>query len=247
MSDSAQDYMVIGATAAPGDDELPQFLDAVCRAPDQDDVLYVVNTEPWDGSEPGKQPIARHTFDEECESGYWQRLDQEHPFSWSRHLVALDPGEPPEYLRADDARRIVQSRGEEALRAVALDIQENRIASRSDERVWYAARALPDDPFPLLALLSLERGRLSKSLAEELESELVPPEQYVEQSPLHRRALEESWDALLKLIAKDATGARYIKTCVGTTSQRNSWLQVFRNKADFLPKLQIEFGHAQRA
>jgi len=189
MTQSAKDYLVVGATASPGSDELPQFLDPVCRAPDQEETLFVANVEPWDGSPPGFHPVARQTFVEECEAGNWQRLEPGFFFDWGYQLVVLDADRPPLYLPASDADHVVRKRGEEALEAFASDLERCAVGEESDDRIWYAARALPDDPFPLLALLALERSHISPTLSTQLESEL--PEQYPGPSPLHQRAKDQ--------------------------------------------------------
>ncbi|WP_295578052.1 hypothetical protein [uncultured Lamprocystis sp.] len=262
MNETIAGYLVIGATAAPGGDELPQYLDPVCLASDQGETLFVANVEPWDGSPSAFQPVPRQTFDEECDAGYWQRLEQRFAFDWGWHLVALDAAKPPFYLPAQDAARIVQGRGEDALEAVAADLELGRGGGESDERIWYAARALPRDPFPLLALLALERERLSPTLLADLESEL--PEQYRAPSPLHGRAQEQGWHTLLQHIRNDRVGARFMAAAGDrpAESARHSggsrvnrpklrhlpsqpWLNPFPDTPGFFANIQQQFGRAQ--
>ncbi len=240
MIESGKGYVVIGATAAPGRDELPQFLDPVCRAPDQDEIYFVANVEPWDGSAPGFYPVPRQSFDEECDAGYWQRLEPGFSFAWDHHLVALDADRPPFYLPAHDAELVLRSRGEEALAAVAEDLERGITSDWFDERVWYAMRALPKDPFPLLAFIALMRGRLVTSLLNEFESEL--PLEYRDPSPLHRRAQEQHWQALLKKIHKDPVGSRVMTTVGGSATKHASWLDPFKNLDSFLSTMLGEFG-----
>ena len=240
MIESGKGYVVIGATAAPGRDELPQFLDPVCRAPDQDEIYFVANVEPWDGSEQGFSPVPRLSFDEECEAGYWQRLEPGFSFAWDYHLVAMDAEVPPIYLPARDAASVLWSRGKEALAAVAEDLERSITTDKMDERIWYAIRALPKDPFPLLAFVALMRDHLSPSLLKEFESEL--PVEYRGPSPLHRHAQEHHWGVLLQRIREDPVGARFITTVGDSGPKRKSWLERFQDVPVFLPTMQQEFG-----
>ncbi len=48
----SRQLMVIGATADPGTDQLPLYLDPVCVDPDDPSRCYDANVAPWDGSGP---------------------------------------------------------------------------------------------------------------------------------------------------------------------------------------------------
>ena len=235
--------IVIGATAVPGSGELPQYLDPICLDPTDPAGCFVANVAPWNGSPPQLQPIPLERFEEECEAGYWQRLDGKHPFQLNYRLVALDPNHSPEYLPDKQAYAKVRQLGERKLEEVALDLERRVYRDTPDERIWYAARALPSDPLPLLALIALERNLLPPDALADLEANLPPPNR--SPSTLMRRARSDRWNALLDRIANDPVGRGYLSTDASPNARpQPAFLRGLRDIPNFLPTFQENLGNS---
>jgi len=235
MSQTLPQLIVIGATAAPGNDELPQYLDPICIPDDNPNNCLIACVAPWDGSKPDFQPVSREQFEEECDEGYWQRLQERQEFSWNKRLIALSSEQPPVYMIDKQAYEIVQKMGKTALEEVASDLEQNQYEISTDERIWYASRALSDDPFSLLALIALERGHLATETLKDLGAELPSPEKY--NSSLEQLARERSWDTLIDIIATDPTGKNYLKI-----DNRSYFLEDFQDDIGFLSELNEKIG-----
>jgi len=202
----SQGLLVIGATAAPGPDELPQFLDPVCSDPNEPDICYIAHLSPWDESAPRLQPVTRQRFEEECEGKYWLRLSEPLPFRWDYRLVALRNEQSPSYLFAEELYDIVRTLGVEALQHAEMLLDRDGLTDEALSAIWYAARAIPENPFPLLAAIAIERNRLGPETLSALESDL-PPEGT--RSPLVGRARQDRWQSLLNLVTDDPLGSAY--------------------------------------
>jgi len=233
--------MVIGATADPRDDQLPLYLGPVCVDPADPDRCYVANVAPWDGSHPRLSGIPRERFDEECDQGYWKRLAHPMPFAWDHRLVALEPGQGPIYLPDERAYAEVERLGKAALTSVAADIERDTLTPRTHERIWYAARALGDDPLPLLTAIALERAELPIETLDDLAEELPPPTS--QPSPLIRYARSQGWNKLLALVARDPLGHRYFPSQQEPFSQSvPGFLRGYPDQTDFLQKRRAQMG-----
>jgi hypothetical protein len=212
--DSPRTLIVVGASANPGPDQAPLFLDPICMDPADPDACWLANVAPWDGSHPRLGYVPHARFEEECEQGYWLRLAESFPFRWDHSLVLLELGEPPSYLPAERAYREVQRRGIEALAAAAEALETDAWTRRAQERLWYAVRALKDDPLPLLTAIALERADLPVETVADLTEELPPPSG--QPSSLVRHAKDHGWMKLLALVAADPVGHRYLPDRAGS-------------------------------
>lgn len=239
--DRADRLIVIGATAVPGNDELPQYLDPVCVDADEPDLCLIANVAPWDRSAPHFQPIPRERFEEECDAGYWQRLDTQVPFKWNHRLVALAPNRPPVYLPDEHAYAEVKERGEAAFEAVALDLAQKIYRDTPDERIWYAARALPLDPLPLLTLIALERDRLPSETLADLKADLPPPSGH--RSPLMELAHQRGWKILLERVAHDPVGRVYLRSDAANARPLPDYLDGLPEVPNFLDRFHECIGN----
>ncbi len=233
--------IVIGATADPSDDQLPLYLGPVCVDPDDPDRCYVANVAPWDGSRPRLSCIPRERFEEECDQGYWKRLEYPMPFAWDHRLVALEPDQGPIYLPDEHAYAEVERLGKAALTSVAEAIERDTLTRSAHERIWYAARALGDDPLPLLTAIALERAELPVETLDDLAAELPP--QTSQPSALILYARKQGWNKLLALIAHDPLGHRYFPSQQEPFSQPvPRFLRGYPDRTDFLQKRRAQTG-----
>lgn len=236
-----RELVVIGATAAPGPDELPQFIDPICAEDPEADICYIAHLSPWDESAPQLQSVTRQRFNDECDAGYWQALPSPLPFRWGFRLVALEEGSPPSYLHSEEAYLRVRELGIAALRLAEREIAESQSEERIKTRLWYAARAIPEDSFPLLAAIAFDRPVLTDEVLTDLESELPDPQPH--SSPILNRARDENWTELLKLVAEDPLGHAYLKpTNRKAPVRRVGFLEGVPDNPWFLGQFRVQFG-----
>ena len=211
MAEQKARYLtVIGATATPTPEELPQFLDPICVDLDQNE-YFVAHVAPWDESTPPQlYEVSQNRFEEECEAGYWQLLPQTYRFRWGYRLLALKERELA-YLPAEEAYACVREQGMKALQEAEIILAGAGPPEDATKLIWYATRAIPQDPFPLLAGIALDRERLSSEFLSDLTSELPEPTKHSPASTLITRARIDNWSALLGLIARDPLGSQYLQ------------------------------------
>jgi hypothetical protein len=241
--ESSRRLIVIGASANPDPDQVPLYMDPICTDPADPQACYLANVAPWDGSHPRLSYVPHERFEEECEQGYWLRLEQSFPFRWDHRLVALEPGRPPTYLPDERAYAEVERLGMEALATVARDLERHAWTQRAHERLWYAVRALGDDPLPLLTAIALERGDLPVETLNDLIEELPPPSGRL--SPLGEHARSQGWTELLALVEQDPLGQRYFSAQEGPVYRKQpEFLKHYPDNNGFLKKNRVLSGQA---
>lgn len=155
----SSEFYVIGATENPHDDE-PLRLRPIVRSRTQP-YRYGLIYENDDGDEVLLSEDEQFILDEIRAGRFFQLpcpilMQQRH---W---LLQLEPGRTPEYIAADRAPARLAEVAELAMRrcedAVRVGDKE-----RAREYIGYASVALPDDPFLVIARISLWRDDLSSS------------------------------------------------------------------------------------
>jgi hypothetical protein len=229
-----QFLQIVGATANPGPEELPHFLDPICVDEKSPDNFFIAHVSPWDGRAPQLYRIAKERLHEEAEAGFWRLFDHRLPFHWNFRLVALEQGKLPAYLPAEEAYSRVRELGTQALERANQQLDEGVRKDDTKNLLWYAARAIPNDPFPLLAAIAFDRDNISDEMITDLSLELPRPSH--EQSELTIYAQQRNWLSLLTLIESDPLGVEY-----KNTKRNSSFLAGIPNEADFFSKFQRSF------
>ncbi|HSN99464.1 MAG TPA: hypothetical protein VLS89_14310 [Candidatus Nanopelagicales bacterium] len=155
MADPYEDLEIVGATPAPDDDIAPHRLNPIYRRRGTADVLYTLTSEE-DAGPPSLAAIARSDIDALLEDGDAVLFERPITARPAHALVHMQPGQQPEYVPLDDLHILRRRAASDAISRAAREMASGDGAS-VESLVWYARRADPDDPLPLLLLTLLLR------------------------------------------------------------------------------------------
>ncbi len=152
-----EELEIIGATTVAED--LPRRLSPVYRGRGVGERYYLTIAEdgvprPALSMEPGER------FDAMVVDGDAIRFDKAIPALTQHCLIQIEHGVPPEYLPAHDLPGRLFRACREALERASRALSEGK-RREAEPLLWYARRASPDDPLPLLALQILLRHEVA--------------------------------------------------------------------------------------
>ena len=152
-SPSLTDLQIIGSQVVPHTEDLPRRLIPIYARQGEPDVCYVP-LDPEDDAPPRLGHEPRSWIDEQVEAGEFVLFETPIPARPGHWLLQLHPDQPPAYLPAAQVDACLQEEGSQALDQAARSLERSE-AAQAEAHLWYAARALPEDPLPLLALTFL--------------------------------------------------------------------------------------------
>ena len=210
------------------------LLGPVIRVPDEPDVYFLPDEE--SGHLP-ESCEARARLDEEFEAGTMHRITP--PLAWQAGhvLLQVELDKPPELLPAEKREKRLAEIGHEALVRAATH-RERRRHLDAAAWAWRALRALPKEPFPLLAVIALERDSLSARGLAELTANLQHFDADAVTDSMERFRHYDQLTTLIALVSNDPV---YIDLVAPVTScsspqRRPSYLQKYREAPGFIHK-----------
>jgi hypothetical protein len=148
------ELIIFGTTTPAQEDSLPIRLSPVYLRLRDGAVLLPRDEEATDLDQ--LEPVAASWIEEEQAQGGLVRFEPSLPARPGCWLLQLQAGAPPLLLEPKEARSRVQEAGDRALEEVQQAIAQADYA-RAERQAWYASRALPQNPLPLVALVWLLR------------------------------------------------------------------------------------------
>lgn len=166
---SYNDLEIVGSTIVPEPDDLPRRLSPIFRSRQSGDLLLPLEEEldvaPAMAIE---DPASIGELVERGEALMFPGAIQARPRHW---LVQFDAGAAPEYLLDTEAHAKLRLAARLALeRGAGAVSRSERVAAV--QHLWYARRADPNDPLPLLVLIALLRPELRAEEVAVLERDL---------------------------------------------------------------------------
>lgn len=216
---------VVGSTIVPEVDDLPRRLSPIFRMREHADRFLLPLDEEHEvvPAMSAEEPESIQAMVAAGEAVLFSQPIRARPSHW---LVQFEPEVPPEYLPHTEAHARLRIAARRALERAAAAFSRHRRAEAVDD-LWYARRADPNDPLPLLVLIPLLRRDLPPEQVAVLERDLR--ELYTADSvrmASRRLRSEAALSSLARIVEGPGTGP----------GSRLSYLDGFHSRSDFLDR-----------
>lgn len=149
------DLRIVGSTVVPDVDDLPMRLSAVIQ--DQEGTYFLHLADSTSG--PVLQRVSPGWIRQNQEEDDYLSFETPIPLQPDHVLIQVLPSAQPHYLPQAALDVLLREVADEALQHVARRWKTGR--DQAEARAWYAVRAQPDDPLPLLLGIALGRPHAS--------------------------------------------------------------------------------------
>lgn len=219
---SYDDLEIVGSTIVPEADDLPRRLSPIFRNRRSGDLLLPLEEElelaPRMSIE---DPASIGDLVERGEALMFPAAMQARPRHW---LVQFEAGTAPEYLLDTEAHAKLRLAARLALERAAGAVSRAE-RSAAVQHLWYARRADPNDPLPLLVLIVLLRPELPAEEVAVLERDL---------DELHAADTLRMASQRLRSEAALSPLARVIESASAVRAPKLAYLAPFRSRRNFL-------------
>ena len=169
VTEKASELVIFGTTTPAQEDALPMRLSPVYKRL-ADAAIFLPQGEEAEGVAQ-LVPVEPAWVEDQRAAGELIVFESPLPARAGCWLIQLHAEESPSLLEPGEARRQLAKAGKRALEEVQRSIAQADLA-RAERFAWYASRALPQDPLPLVALVwLLRRTGLSQQQIAHLEED----------------------------------------------------------------------------
>lgn len=226
IPDTYDDLEIVGATPGLEDEIAPHRLNPVYRRRGSPDVYYTLAAEE-DAGPPQLATIAYAELEALLADG--DAVLFEHPIQAqpAHVLIYMHPGQQPEYFPLEDLPIRRRRAASETITRAARELATGD-RSKAESLVWYARRADPDDPLPLLVLTLLLRADPDVEL---LHGDLLQYSSAAVDASRERLRRNPGWASLLNEDARIVPGSR-----ASTAQLMPDYLRPYAHRPEFLQK-----------
>lgn len=218
-------------------DSMPVRMYPVCRDAEDHQRCFIAA---WRGDEVILEPENPDRIDEECDEGYWQRIDPPIRYRSGHLLARFHPDEPAVYLPPDEMAERFRVAFKETLALAAQRLAGDGPGDEAIECIYHAARCQPDDPMGTILCIAMEEtvGQIPPAGLRALNRSLPDDPARVREA-LARIRREPIYAVFREYVDRARSLAAYREEREGVTLSRRSFLTRFKCDPEFIDRQRV--------